>query len=82
MIDNELKSQVIGYYNARMYRITVDGEEIYQAGNSPYESTVFIRPCDGVGLNRMKKYCIITAKEIAEENNAQYIGVEYQRIVD
>lgn len=69
--------QVVGYYNERKYQIDVDGTEVYQAGNSPYESQDYLNADEGVGLEKMRTYCISTAKEIARENNAQYIGVQY-----
>ena len=68
--------QVIGYYNALEYRVEIDGEEIYHAGNSPFESQVFVSKDDGVGLRKMRSYCIQTSKEIAKENNSKYVGVE------
>jgi hypothetical protein len=68
--------QVIGYYNGLEYRVEIDGKEVYHAGNSPFESQTFVREDDGVGLRIMRSYCIQTAKEIAKENNAKYVGVE------
>lgn len=72
--------QVKGYYNAQEYYIKIDGEEVYRAGNSPYESQTFVRAKDGVGLRKMRSYCILTTHDIAKEKHAKYAGVE--RIMD
>jgi hypothetical protein len=71
---------VVGYYNAREYTIDVDGKPFFRAGNSKYDSQLYgTPPSQGVGLNKMKKFCIQTAKEIAKEKKAKYYGVQYER---
>lgn len=72
--------KVIGYYNERLYRIEIDGKEVYQAGNAPFESQTYLSPEDGVGRRKMRSYCISTAHDIADENDAEYMGVEYEEI--
>lgn len=56
--------------------VNTDGKDIYTAGNSPFDSQGYVSARNGVGLQTMRKYCIQTSKELARENNAQYIGVE------
>ena len=67
---------VIGYYNAGHYSVDLGDEEVYHAGNSPHDSAVYLSPKMGVGLAKMRKYCIQTAKDIAREQGAKYVGVE------
>lgn len=55
----------------------LDGKVIYTAGNSHHDSQAYTTAEDGVGLRAMKVYCEQTGKELADENKAQYIGVEY-----
>lgn len=59
-----------------------DGKEIYSAGNSPFDSQAYTSKEDGVGLETMKEYCEQTSKNLAEENHAKYIGVEYEETED
>ncbi len=68
---------IIGYYNEREYRVEVDKEKIYQAGNSPFDSQVYVSAEDGVGLDAMRRYCEKTSRDMAEEEGAEYLGVEY-----
>ncbi len=66
---------VTGEYDATEYRIFLDGEEVYSAGNAPGDSQAIVSPESGVGLATMKRFCIQTAKEIAAESGARYGGV-------
>ncbi len=68
--------QVHGYYNEQRYYVTVDNERVYEAGNSPYESQAYVSAKDGVGIKRMRQFCISTAHDIAKEQKAHYAGVE------
>ena len=68
--------KVIGYYNELEYRVELDGKEIYTAGNSKFDSQAYTSADEGVGIKTMRSYCIQTAKELAKEHNAEYIGVE------
>lgn len=71
---------VTGYYNESGYWVETDNpaDAIYQAGNHALESTQ-----DGTGtgyqlsLGVIKEFCIATTKEIAEDVDADYGGVEY-----
>ncbi len=69
--------QAIGYYNELEYTIEIDGKEVYQASNSPFDSQGYTDKQGGVGLKVMKAYCHETALDIAKEYHAKYIGVEY-----
>ena len=72
--------KVIGYYNEYEYRVEVDEQEVYQAGNSPHDSQVYSRDLanfETLPLETMRKYCEQTSKEIAKEQGAKYIGVDY-----
>lgn len=77
--------QIIGYYNELEYRVTllIDGdpqEDLYTAGNSPYDSQQSVSAEDGVGLETMKIFCERTSKEMAREEEAKFLGVEYEEI--
>ena len=66
-----------GRYNAARYVIEDEnGEEVYEAGNSPYESQGYIGSKDGVGLEVMKNYCTSTLVEMCREKNSENGGVE------
>jgi len=67
---------VIGYYSELEYSVEIDGEEVYQAGNSPFDSQGYVDASSGVGLETMRTYCEQTTKAIANENRAKYIGIE------
>ena len=73
----------IGRYNEQEYCIyrvkaTVGLEEVYRAGNSPFDSQAYVPIGEGVGLDKMKKMCVGTGKEIAaEEGKGKFLGVEY-----
>ena len=69
--------KAIGYYNEWEYRVEVDGNEVYTAGNSPFDSQAYTDPQGGVGLETMKAYCEKTTKDLAIEHKAKYAGVEF-----
>ena len=69
--------KVIGYYNELEYRVEVEGNEVYQAGNSPLDSQTYTDKESGVGLKTMKEFCKQTSRDIALERQAQVEGVEY-----
>ena len=54
------------------------GMEIYEAGNSPFDSQGYTSEENGVGLEIMREYCELTSKKIATERKAKYLGVEYE----
>lgn len=76
--DKRMKlSKVIGRYNELEYEVELDGEVIYSAGNSPFDSQVYTDKETGVGLAVMKEYCEYTSREFAKEHKAKFMGVEY-----
>lgn len=55
-----------------------DPEELHQGGNHAMESTAILdsNDSDALPLETIKKYAESTAREIASERGADYIGVE------
>jgi hypothetical protein len=73
----------IGYYNELGYRICkmVDGRvvaEVYSAGNSPADSQQTVPARHGVGLKKIKEWTEQTGREIAEEAESAFFGIEYE----
>lgn len=73
--------KITGYYNESGYQVETDNPMdayCYQAGNHALDSHQ-----DGTGtehqlpLETIRQYCEQTAQEIAEDKNAEYVGVEY-----
>ena len=73
--------KIIGYYNEQGYQIESDNTMdaiLYHAGNHAFDSQQ-----DGTGtkhqlpLKTIKEYCEQTTIEIANEQAAQFMGVEY-----
>lgn len=73
--------KIIGYYNEQGYQVETDNPMdmiLYQAGNHTLDSyqdgtdTIYQLP-----LETIRQYCEQTAKETAEENKAEFVGVEY-----
>jgi len=67
---------VHGEYNGWYYRVFLNGEEIYWAGNSPQDSQVSVPKSRGVGESKMRQYCKQTCEDIAFENGASNRGVQ------
>lgn len=65
----------VGYYSAQRYEVYVGGECVYTGGNHPFDSQIIVSKENGVGLKKMRHYCIQTTKEIAAEQNVPYMGV-------
>ena len=72
---------VHGEYNRHGYEIWCDGQVVYSAGNHAQDS---IQPAlcneDRLPLRTIRRFCIKTAHEIAEEQNRPFGGVE--RVAD
>ena len=75
---------VFGEYDQYGYEIFFSNgkevEQIYRAGNSPYDSTIII-PCedecsDALSTKILRQQCIKTGKEMAKEKNCKWGGVE------
>ena len=73
--------KLTGYYNEYGYQVESDNLTdgiLYRAGNHALESTQ-----DGTGtkhqlpLKTIKEYCEQTTREMAEERQAEFAGVEY-----
>jgi len=73
--------KITGYYNEFGYQIESDNLHdciIYRAGNHALDSQQ-----DGTGTNQqldldtIKNFCEQTGKEMAQERNAEFVGVEY-----
>ena len=69
------KKIITGEYDAVGYEVLVDDEPKYEAGNSPYDSQAVLPAREGVGLRQMRRWCISTAKAMAEETGGEYGGV-------
>jgi len=50
---------VIGYYNELSYRVhnVTTNDDLYTAGNSPYDSQACTSKEQGIGIEIMKRYC-------------------------
>ena len=70
--------QIIGYYNADGYRITdpKSGEDLYTAGNSPFDSTAVVERAEGLSLDQIRAACERTGLSMAHELKAKFIGAE------
>lgn len=78
----EHTTKLIGYYNEYGYRIedNLDGEELYIAGNNPFESSSVVELENGLPLDKIKEYCERTGQDMAEELKAEWLGAEYEEI--
>lgn len=78
----------VGYYNQYGYQVfefetgTNDGNLVYNAGNSPYDSQENVPVSKGLSLETLKNFCEQTTKEIATENKGTFIGIEYEQPID
>ena len=73
--------KITGYYNEQGYQVETDNLLdciLYHAGNHALDSqqdgtdTVYQLP-----LETIREYCEQSTKEIAEENKAEFAGIEY-----
>ena len=75
---------IVGYYNEHGYRVVgihrKETRELYTAGNHRQDSQVTVSPADldALPLRQIKKFCANSARDIAAERNAKFIGVEYE----
>lgn len=74
--------KAIGYYNEYYYRVEIDGQEKYLAGNNSLDSspiqTLSLDNPVVADLATMREFCEDTTKAIAKKYNADFIGVEYE----
>lgn len=71
---------VIGRFSEQGYVVeSHTGEEFYSAGNSIYDSQVFVEPeSEGAcTVQEMERYCRQTSYEIAQEQKDRFGGIEY-----
>ncbi len=68
---------VHGEYNHNGYEIWCGGQVVYSAGNHVQDSTQHATTKqDRLPLKTIRRFCIKTAHEIAEEQNGTFGGVE------
>jgi len=70
---------IVGFYSRKGYNIHLQEEGqltecLYEAGNSPFESTTIVPMDRGLTLATMRKYCEQTGREIAEEQGLEWLG--------
>lgn len=78
-----MKEEIYGLYNEYHYTVNSGDKELYEAGNSPYDSQTYVTDLenyDVVPIETMKEYCEQTCKNIAEERNAKFVGVQYDEL--
>ena len=69
--------KLIGYYNKHGYRIQDgNGNELYTAGNNPFESSSIVD--NGLPIETLRGYCEQTGREMAAELSAEFMGVEFE----
>ena len=78
---------LIGYYNELGYRIVnlSSNEEIYQAGNAPGDSQVYLAANDArrLPLETIQAYCRSTLEEMCVELHAEEAGPpQYEEMGD
>jgi hypothetical protein len=69
---------VCGEYNKLGYCVLEGNDEIYSAGNAQGDSYFIVPPTPGrcVSLKELRKFCVRTCKEMAEERGAKFCGVQ------
>ena len=74
---NNQQPVVCGEYNRNGYDVWIDGRLVYEAGNHVHDSAQYATSdCDQLPLRTIRKFCIKTAREIAEEHHCRFAGVE------
>lgn len=78
--ETEIKRNfVLGFYSPAGYNIWLseDGElteQLYDAGNSPYDSTSVIDGPKRVPVDTLKLWCDSTGEEFATDMGIEYLG--------
>jgi hypothetical protein len=68
---------VRGEYSRNGYEVWIAGRVVYSAGNHVHDSTqCATTKQDRLPLKTIRRFCIKTAREIAEEQNGTFGGVE------
>jgi hypothetical protein len=69
---------ITGHYHEHGYEILSDDDQIYAAGNNPYDSGVSqtLRTECGraLPLRKLRSFCVRTAREMALERKEKYNG--------
>lgn len=74
---DQRKPVVSGEYTRNGYEIWYGGQVVYSAGNHVHDSTQCATTKeDRLPLKAIRRFCIRTAHEIAEEQNGTFGGVE------
>lgn len=71
-------NSVIGYYSRNGYRIELNGNPIYEAGNHVNDSQTYVDPSNPAALpfDMIEKFCHETAEDMAAEHGATFGGIE------
>lgn len=75
---------VYGEYNKQGYTIFDEqGNELYSAGNSPFDSQQDVTglAC-ALPIETIRRYCVTTCAEIAEENGGKVLYVGEDNVSD
>lgn len=62
---------VTGVFDCRFYQIRQGKNVLYQAGNSAFDSQVYVPADEGVGIDQMRNFCKSSISMFAEK-----LGVE------
>lgn len=76
---------IVGYYHRYGYAVWSDGQEIYRAGNSPFDSTYVAALSDGSrveSLETLARWCEQTARETANERGEKFGGTSFDEDAD
>jgi len=80
-----MDKQLIGYYHEHGYNLHVRDEQgsleqVYEAGNSPHDSSVTVPVDRGLDLETLKRYCEQTGEEMAEEMELPWGGCDLEEV--
>lgn len=72
------KPETYGEYCEHGYKVFVNGQEVYRAGNHYQESSCQIHPGNpfALPLRTLRSFCISTCREVATEKKGRYLQVE------
>lgn len=69
---------IIGYYSRNGYKIELNGQAIYEAGNHANDSQAYVDPdnVSALSLEMIEKFCWRTANELASERGIRRVEIE------
>ena len=74
-MNHKAKPEVSAEYNENGYTISVNGVEVYSAGNNRHESVGQALPgSTPLPLSKLRSFAIQTGKAIADERNGKWLG--------